>query len=203
MFHKEGVFMFKWLKNLFRKHSKKLSPENKDVRDLIDKEIKSVTRERKKTAKRSKIMAEETEVKKDEQVATETVEKVEDKGDDKKEDVKSQEKVKATEKTDNSEEQNADAQPQKEPTQVEEVEPVGNGIPLEDVVTKDMLTERLAAFEAKFEAVIKENNDLKNEISAMKDKYEKQDFGTMQKQGVDMSNKNANETFESYSKQFM
>ena len=73
-----------------------------------------------------------------------------------------------------------------EPTapQVDETEPQGNGIRVEDLVTKEMLAERLSTLEAKFDAVVKENNDLKDKLSSkseeldgMKDKYENKDFG--------------------------
>lgn len=94
--------------------------------------------------------------------------------------------------------------------QVSEVEPVGNGLRIEDLVTKDMLAERLSALEAKFDAVVKENSDLKNELSArndelngMKDKYENKDFGNETKKGVPTQDKYANDSFETYSKQFM
>lgn len=93
---------------------------------------------------------------------------------------------------------------------VEETEPQGNGININDLVTKDMLTERLSALEAKFDAVVKENTDLKDKLSksqektnGLRDKYENKDFGNFNKQGVSTKNKDANETFESYSKQFM
>ena len=66
-----------------------------------------------------------------------------------------------------------------------------------------MLADRLAALEAKFDAVIKENGDLKNELSNMKDKYENKDFGNNQKQGVMAKNIDANETFDAYARQFM
>lgn len=93
---------------------------------------------------------------------------------------------------------------------VEETEPQGNGVNINDLVTKDMLTERLSALEAKFDAVVKENIDLKDKLSksqeetdGLRDKYENKDFGNFNRQGVSTKNKDANETFESYSKQFM
>lgn len=82
-----------------------------------------------------------------------------------------------------------------------------NAIPLEQVVTKDELFQYLDAMNAKFDAVVKENADLKDKLSSMQDKYENKDFGNAQKQGLIQSDKNANEqfneTFESYSKKFM
>lgn len=99
-----------------------------------------------------------------------------------------------------------------EPTapQVEDTEPQGNGIDINDLVTKDMLAQRLSALEAKFDAVVKENSDLKNQLSssneelgAMKDKYENKDFGNFQKQGMQVKDKQANSSFDEYSKAFM
>ena len=92
---------------------------------------------------------------------------------------------------------------QSEPT-VDETEPEGNGVPLDLVVLKPYLDERLAAFEAKLDAVLKENADLKSELSATKDRYETKDFGNAQRQGMqEMKNRGANDTFDEYSKQFM
>ena len=100
-------------------------------------------------------------------------------------------KLKLKKKNAVAEEPNGDAQ-----QQVAEVEPTGNGIRLEDLVTKDDLTERLSAIEAKLDAVIKENMDLK-------DKYENKDFGNFQKKGMIEKDKQANTSFEEYSKNFM
>ena len=86
--------------------------------------------------------------------------------------------------------------------QVQETETAGNGIRIEDLVTKEELTERLSAMEAKFDAVLKENGDLKNKLSAMEDKYENKDFGNFQKQGMLEKDKQANSTFDEYAKQF-
>lgn len=102
----------------------------------------------------------------------------------------------------NGEQQNAEQNEEATAIQVQETEPQGNGILLNDLVTKDELKERLSAMEAKFDAIVKENQDLKNELSGMKDKYENKDFGNMQKQGVD-AKQNQYETFDEYSKQFM
>lgn len=120
---------------------------------------------------------------------------------------KETEKVDETKEKETETEKSADEQPAQ---QVSEVEPVGNGLRIEDIVTKDMLAERLSALEAKFDAVVKENADLKNELSArndelngMKDKYENKDFGNVYKQGVPTKDKYANDSFEEYSKQFM
>ena len=86
--------------------------------------------------------------------------------------------------------------------QVQETETDGNGVRIEDLVTKEELAERLSAMEAKFDAVLKENGDLKNKLSAMEDKYENKDFGNCQKQGMIEKDKQANSTFDEYAKQF-
>lgn len=82
-----------------------------------------------------------------------------------------------------------------------EIEGEGNGVRVEDLVTQEMLTARLEALNAKFNAVIDENK-------ALKDKYENPDFGNHVKKGAgaadDVKAKKAfNETFEEYSKKFM
>lgn len=86
--------------------------------------------------------------------------------------------------------------------QVQETETAGNGVRIEDLVTKEELADRLSALEAKFDAVLKENGDLKNKLSAMEDKYENKDFGNFQKQGMLEKDKQANSTFDEYAKQF-
>lgn len=85
---------------------------------------------------------------------------------------------------------------QDEQPQVLETEPTGNGARVEDLVTKDELMEKLAAFEAKYDALLKENKDLK-------DKYENKDFGGYQRQGMVPKDKELNQSFEEYSKNFM
>lgn len=199
------------------KRFNKLSPEEKqNVRELVNNETKSETTEKKQKKvkiRRTKKMADEKEVKNevetskvetqnnevDKDKSTEVVDKVEDK-----------EEV-VDKKTDDAEPETDDAN-DVEPTapQVQETEPVGNGVRVEDLVTKDELMERLAAFEAKFSAVVKENEDLKNQLSTkdeelngMKDKYENKDFGNFQKQGMIKQDKVANSTFDEYSRQFM
>ena len=199
------------------KRFNKLSPEEKqNVRELVNNETKSETTEKKQKKvkiSRTKKMADEKEVKNvvetskvetqnnqvDKDKSTEVVDKVEDK-----------EEV-VDKKTDDAEPKTDDAN-DVEPTapQVQETEPVGNGVRVEDLVTKDELMERLAAFEAKFSAVVKENEDLKNQLSTkdeelngMKDKYENKDFGNFQKQGMIKQDKVANSTFDEYSRQFM
>ena len=77
------------------------------------------------------------------------------------------------------------------------------GVRIEDLVTKEELTERLSSLEAKFDAVLKENVDLKNKLSAMEDKYENKDFGNLQRKGIIGRDKDANSSFDEYAKQFM
>lgn len=108
------------------------------------------------------------------------------------------------------EEQTTKEEPKPETPEVQEVEPVGNGVRVEDLVTKDELMERLSAFEAKFDALVKENTDLKDQLAksqeetnGLKDKYENKDFGNISRQGVIEKDKYANETFDNYAKQFL
>lgn len=83
------------------------------------------------------------------------------------------------------------------------VEPVGNGVRVEGYCNKRELMERLSAFEAKFDALVKENTDLKDQLAksqeetnGLKDKYENKDFGNISRQGVIEKDKYANETFD-------
>lgn len=208
----------KLLIKALKKRFNKLSPDEKqNVRELVNDETKSETTEKKQKVKkrRTKTMADEKEVKTNEvetsKVETENNEVDKEKSTDVVEkDDKVEEKVE--EKTEKTTEPTDETAKDEEPTapQVENVEPTGNGISIEDLVTKDMLTERLAAFEAKFNAVVKENEDLKNQLSAksdelngMKDKYENKDFGNFQKQGMQVKDKHANSSFDEYSKAFM
>ena len=87
--------------------------------------------------------------------------------------------------------------------QVQDFEGEGNGIPVEQLMTKDEFMERMSAFEAKFDAVIKENEDLKKENEDLRNKYENKDFGGLQKQGMIEKDKKANESFDEYAKNFM
>lgn len=207
----------KLLIKALKKRFNKLSPDEKqNVREMVNTETISDTTEKKPKVKkrRTKIMADEKEVKTNE-VETSKVETKNNEVDkDKSTDiVEKDEKVEETDKkVEKTEETSDDAVKDEEPTapQVNETEPQGNGIRVEDLVTKEMLAERLAAIEAKFDAVVKENSDLKeqlsakdNELNGMKDKYENKDFGNFQKQGVQVKDKIANSSFEEYSKQFM
>ena len=197
------------------KRFNKLSPEEKqNVREMVNNETISDTTEKQKVKKRrKKTMADEKEVK--DKVETSKVETENNEVDKEKSTdvVEKDDKVeKKEEKTEETTETTDDTTKDEEPTapQVNETDPQGNGVRVEDLVTKEMLAERLAALEAKFDAVVKENSDLKDKLSSkseeldgMKDKYENKDFGNFQKQGVQVKDKQANSSFDEYSKQFM
>lgn len=99
-------------------------------------------------------------------------------------------------------------QPTEEQAKVEEVEETpANAIRVEDLVTKQDLQEMLGAFTAKLDAIIKENQDLKDANSKLQEKYETGDFGTENKVGgmgnQNMVKKDSYQSFEEYAKQFM
>lgn len=204
---------------LFLKVLKRLSPEKKDiVRGVLDgktetviennktaKPMKAQAKKGKKEKRRTKKMADE--IKKDEAAkveeetkTTETVEETEKATPDKKEETKDEVKDETKDEVKNPDENGEDeSQPQEGVVQEESGDQSGmTAIAVEDLVTKEMLEERFNALSAKFEAVIKENNDLKSKL----DELEGQDFGNIQKRGVQVKNADANETFESYSARF-
>lgn len=199
------------------KRFNKLSPEEKqNVREMVNDETISETTEKQKVKKRrKKIMADEKEVKTNEvdtsKVETENNEVEKENPTDVVE--TKEEKVEETDKKEETTEPTEEETTKDdEPTapEVAETETQGNGIDINDLVTKDMLAQRLSALEAKFDAVVKENSDLKNQLSssneelgAMKDKYENKDFGNFQKQGMQVKDKQANSSFDEYSKAFM
>lgn len=93
---------------------------------------------------------------------------------------------------------------------IAETTPDAVGIPVEELVTKEMLTESLAAITAKLDAVLKENTDLKDKLNSvtserdgLKTKYEEDDFGDFSKKGIPAKDTSANDTFDEYSKKFM
>ena len=205
----------KLLIKALKKRFNKFSPDEKqNVREMVNNETISDTTEKQKVKKRrKKSMADEKEVK--DKVETSKVETENNEVDKEKSTdvVEKDDKVeKKEEKTEETTETTDDTTKDEEPTapQVSETAPQGNGVRVEDLVTKEMLAERLAALEAKFDAVVKENSDLKDELSSkseeldgMKDKYENKDFGNFQKQGMQVKDKQANSSFDEYSKQFM
>lgn len=205
----------KLLIKALKKRFNKFSPDEKQkVREMVNNETISDTTEKQKVKKRrKKTMADEKEVK--DKVETSKVETENNEVDKEKSTdvVEKDDKVeKKKEKTEETTETTDNTTKDEEPTapQVNETEPQGNGVRIEDLVTKEMLAERLAALEAKFDAVVKENGDLKEKLSSkseeldgMKDKYENKDFGNFQKQGMQVKDKQANSSFDEYSKQFM
>lgn len=208
----------KLLIKALKKRFNKLSPDEKqNVREIVNEETISDTMEKKRKVKkrRTKTMADEKEVKTNEvetsKVETENNEVDKDKSTDVVE-TKEDKVEEAKKKEETTEPTNEGTTKDETPTapQVEETEPVGNGLRVEDLVTKDMLAERFSALEAKLEAIVKENQDLKNkltdkdnELNGMKDKYENKDFGNFQKQGMINQDKIANSSFDEYSRQFM
>lgn len=121
---------------------------------------------------------------------TETVE-------DSKNDIEEKSENAVDEKEDESLEENVEEEV------VTNVEPIGNGVRIEDVVLKADLDDRLAAFEAKLDALTKENFDLKEQNSMLKEKYEEKDFGTTAKNGVINSDREVSySSYDDYSKHF-
>lgn len=179
------------IKNLLLKALNSLSPEEKkQVRKAL--EDNEVVEEKVSDTKDDTVEA-ETEETGTETKETETKEKTDDKKD---------EETQLSEKEETETEEDNSTEPA---LQVESTEVEGNGIRIDQLVTKDELGERLSALEAKYNAIVEENTDLKNKLSAIHDKYEVNDFGNQSKKGIDDKgeNRSANETFDSYSKQFM
>lgn len=88
--------------------------------------------------------------------------------------------------------------------QVSTVEESGNAVRVEDLVTRDELADKLAALASKYDAIVKENEDLKNKVGDMQKKYEEPDFGNYQRKGVETAtDKVPHQSFEEYSKNFM
>jgi hypothetical protein len=209
MFFIKEKFM---LKNFFKKIKNRLFPKN------VSKLVKKAKSDNKgKAKKRGTNMEQKNEFIKQEE-ATKKVEadnkEVEtDKTDietEKTENGENAEKVETTEKMEETPNGDTDTMEEAQVSKVEQTEETGNGVRVEDLVTKDLLTEKLAALDAKLEAVIKENSDLKKqladkdgELNGMKDKYETKDFGNFQKQGLHEKDKHANSSFDEYAKAFM
>lgn len=188
-----------------QKAVRELGEDYKQIINEPKSEIKH--KSKRKLKRRTKNMADEKEVK----------EKVETSKVDDKTENNEVEKEKSTDTVEKTEEKVDETSPKEkstddeEPTEkVQETEPQGNGIDVNDLVTKDMLAQALASMEAKFNAVVKENKDLKNELlksqqdaDGLREKYENKDFGNFNKQGIIEKDKHANSTFEEYSKAFM
>ena len=203
------------LKEFLKKIKNRLFPKKRIVSEL-DTKTKSDNNSKGKAKKRGTNMEQKNEFIEQE----ETTKKVEadnkevetDKTDieNGKTEGENVEKVENTEKTEETPNRDTDTMEEAQVSQVEQTEETGNGVRVEDLVTKDLLTEKLAALDAKLEAVIKENSDLKkqladkdDELNGMKDKYETKDFGNFQKQGLHEKDKHANSSFDEYAKAFM
>lgn len=215
-------------KDLLLKSLQSLSPEEKDkVRKVLEDDKKVIDEEIGETGEKNieekgeNVMPDkndkksvDTSISIDEKTKTNEVDKGSTETTKVDETKKVDETTKDTNQTPNGEDGNkggndtADTKTDGENTedtakeQVQETETAGNGVRIEDLVTKEELAERLSAMEAKFDAVLKENGDLKNKLSAMEDKYENKDFGNFQKQGMLEKDKQANSTFDEYAKQF-
>lgn len=194
-----------------------LSPEEKmNVRDILEEKISETGEKNKEEEKGEQNMPD-----KNDKTKVDTSINIDEKTKDNKVDNGSTETSKVDETTKVDETVKTNEEPKKdgevektndktdgsEPTdeaqQVQTTETAGNGVRLEDLVTKEELSERLSSLDAKFDAVLKENVDLKDKLSAMEEKYENKDFGNFQRQGVMEKNKEANNSFDEYSKQFM
>lgn len=166
----------------------------------------------KQVKKRRKIMSnEEKEVKTEETVETSTPKDEATKETEVDKTTEVETKSSEEETPSKEEEKTLDEEPTPETvTDVEEPSSAAQGVRIEDLVTKDELAESLAAMQSKLDAVLKENEDLKSKMTdlksendGLKEKYEDKDFGTESKKGVSTKNSESNETFESYSKNFM
>lgn len=135
-------------------------------------------------------------------------EKEEKKEEVKEETKKVDEPVKETEVTEKVEDEKSMPN---EVTQIKEPEQNDPllGVRVEDIVTKNDLSQALASLSAKLDAVIKENEDLKNKLTEVKgeneglrNKYEDKDFGSMSKQGFTGKQESAYESYDDYFKKF-
>lgn len=96
-----------------------------------------------------------------------------------------------------------------EQPKVEEQE-VQNAISLNDVVTKQDLQVQLDALNAKLESIVKENTDLKEQLSKstseakdLKEKYENGDFGTERANKVEADKPKTYESYADYKAKFI
>ena len=204
--------LYKLVLNILKKHYVKFSLEQKkEIRKLANGKAIDEKAKRGKD-KRSKIMELEQKTEKEEQKKVEAESNEVDKGKATEQSVENKADSEGEKETD-TEKETKDASTETEEKTTEQVidtPPTGNGVRVEDLVTIEMLNDKLSALIAKFDAVVKENSDLKDaldkkgdELSKMQDKYENRDFGGSQKRGMDNDSKYANDTFEEYAKQFM
>lgn len=170
--------------------------ENSKEIDTMENEVKKEAVEKEQTDTK----ATETETKATEEKPIE-VEKVEENKDVEEKAVEEEPKV---------EEKPQEEQPTEEQPKVEEETTTALGIRIEDLATKDDLAQALSALNAKLDALVNENAQLKDKLAesesenkGLKQKYEEGDFGTNYKQGTPIKNEAANETFEEYSRKFM
>lgn len=204
--------LYKLVLNILKKHYGKFSLEQKkEIRKLANGKAIDEKAKRGKD-KRSKIMELGQKTEKEEQKKVEAESNEVEKGKATEQSVENKADSEGEKETD-TEKETKDASTETEEKTTEQVidtPPTGNGVRVEDLVTIEMLNDKLSALIAKFDAVVKENSDLKDaldkkgdELSKMQDKYENRDFGGSQKRGMDSDSKYANDTFEEYAKQFM
>lgn len=164
-----------------------------------EKEVKQEKVEETKPIEAEKEEIEET--KKTEQVET-------------KEEPKNEEAVET--KTEEAKEE--EVKDEEEKPVVEEESNSAKGIAIEDLMTKQEFDEKMSAFEAKFEALVKENADLKEqnaqlldgknkaeaETENMRNKYERPDFGNVATKNIGNNGgtQSQYQSFDEYSKQF-
>ena len=147
-------------------------------------------------------MPEEKKTEKVEETKAADTEKVEETKPDETEKVEETETEEVEEKT---------VEPEKEEVPVvQETTPSGNGVRVEDLVTKDDLASALSAIEAKMAALTKENEDLKQKLTEANEtadklhqKYEVGDFGGLTSKGATTNSRETGETFDSYCRNFM
>ena len=121
------------------------------------------------------------------------------------------EKVEETKPADTEKVEEKTVEPGKEEVPVvQETTPSGNGVRVEDLVTKDDLASALSAIEAKMAALTKENEDLKQKLTEANEtadklhqKYEVGDFGGLTSKGATTNSRETGETFDSYCRNFM
>ena len=158
--------------------------------------------EKEKYRKGGREMPEEKKTEKVEETKDADTEKVEETKPDETEKVEETDTEKVEEKT---------IEPEKEEVPVvQETTPSGNGVRVEDLVTKDDLASALSAIEAKMAALTKENEDLKQKLTEANEtadklhqKYEVGDFGGLTSKGATTNSRETGETFDSYCRNFM
>lgn len=107
---------------------------------------------------------------------------------------------KQPEETEKKTEEVKTEEPAPEPEPVAEVpeNQPANAVRVEDLVTKDELKERLDAIISRLDSVLHENESLKDQLA----KYDG-DFGTSTPKGTAPRSEDVEDTFESYSRDFM